>query len=146
MVLAGLSVDKALPSLDPFERYGLSIPISDSERHELDRAAETLLVGRSVRSYPPKTRWQLLWRIQAAQHILRWYAKNPRRKTDRLAGFLDTLDDRTLMRILLLDSAAFLFAVLGAAHAHLLDDICCMPGLARLDRQGGTQQAPGTRR
>ena len=136
LILASLSVDKALPSLNPFERFELSIPSDDRGRRELDRATGALLAGESVRSYSAGVRWQLLWRLQSVQHVFRWYSKQLPRKTDSLARFFNSMDDHALVRCLLLDSSVVFFACMGAAHAHLLDDICCSPGLLKLCKKG----------
>lgn len=129
-ILAGLGADEALPSIDPWERFEACIPKSDEARRILDQASEAFLIGQCVRSFPSDTRWQLLWRLQAAQHIFRWYGKNPRGKNDGLASFYDTLNDQQLMRTVILDSSCQFFATLGAAATHLLEDITWYPDLA----------------
>lgn len=142
LIVASLFEDHAMPTpWTPFERYGLSIPSSEAERRELDRAAETILAGKPVLAFAPKIRWGLLWRLSAAQHLFRWYAKNPHRKSDALLRFLNTLNNRALFHCLLLDSACFPFALLGAACDHLLEDICCTPGLLR-QLPGGKEVFP----
>ena len=132
ILVMSLFADGCPPVADAAKRYALALPTEDTDRQALDAAAESILAGVSVRSSPPTVRWQLIWRLQAAAHLLRWYSYNPPSRNDTLAATLNSLRDREVLRCLLLDSSNLAFAMLGAAGDYLLADISCTPGVLKM--------------